>query len=299
MSNMQSSGMYGSAGALRLFESLADTVWDWLGDARRLGLGFSEDTISDLTALEIARYPSNLVEVKRVSKRRERFAGFDWMWVIRRPAMSYGVYVVQAKKLRLEQSTAYSYGRLRYPAGGKYQIDALEDFAHWVGAKPLYCFYNNVDDITAQSHWHCCQQQPPDVSQMGCTLVPLNAVRIVHDAPRGRNFRSVHQDQHAVPWRCLFHPRCTDFGVHRTSEPPPHVSTQGVERLESFLESISGEETLIDIDAMIQGLDLGELVDRYATGRFLPIPERIPIIDLQNWSSTDRPIPRPRLADES
>lgn len=96
---MQSSGISGSAGALNLFESLADTVWDWLGNARQLGFGFSEDTISDLTALEIAHRPSNLVRVKRVSKRRERFVGFDWMWVIRRPAMSPEVYVVQAKKL--------------------------------------------------------------------------------------------------------------------------------------------------------------------------------------------------------
>ena len=161
--NVQSSGISGSAGALNLFESLADTVWDWLGNARQLGLGFSEDTISDLTALEIAHRPSNLVRVKRVSKRRERFVGFDWMWVIRRPAMSPEVYVVQAKKLKLEQSTAYSYGRLKYPAGGKYQIDALEDFAHWIGAKPLYCFYNNVDDSTAKSHWHCRQQSGSDM----------------------------------------------------------------------------------------------------------------------------------------
>lgn len=117
---------------------------------------------------------------------------------------------------------------------------------------------------------------------MGCTLVPLDAVRVVHDIPWGRkNFYSVHRDQFAVPWRCLFHPKCTDFGVHRTSEPPPHVSTQGVERLESFLESISGEEALIDIDAMIQGLDLGGLVDRYASGSFRPIPERISIFNLE------------------
>lgn len=294
MSNMQSSVISGSAGALRLFESLADTVWDWLGDARWLGLGFSEDTISDLTALETARYPSNLVNVKRVSKRKERFVGFDWMWVIRRPAMRPAVYVVQAKKLRLEQSKAYSYGRLKYPVDGKYQIDALEDFAHWIGVKPLYCFYNNVDDSTAKSHWHC-RQQSPGVSQMGCTLVPLDAVRVVHDIPWGRkNFSSVHRDQRAVPWRCLFHPKCTNFGVHRTSEPPPRESTQGVDRLASFLESISGEEALVDIDALIQGLDLGELVDRYASGSFRPIPERIVIINLQDWSSTDRPIPRSR-----
>lgn len=59
------------------------------------------------------------------------------------------------------------------------------------------------------------------------------------------------------------------------------MSTQGVERLESFLESISGEEALIDIDAMIQGFDLGGLVDRYASGSFRPIPERTSIFNLE------------------
>ncbi len=289
MSNTQPSGISSSSGVLDLFESLADTVWDWLGNVRRLDLSFSEETITDLTALEIARYPSNLVKVKQVSKREERFVGFDWMWVIRRPPMRPAVYFVQAKKLKIKQSTPdpYSYGSLKYRVGGNYQIDVLEYFAHWItprigiDAKPLYCFYNNVDDVTAKSHWHCLQQQPPDVSQMGCTLVPLDAVRVVHDIPWGRkNFRSVHRDQRAVPWRCLFHPKCTDFGVHRTCVSPTRGASQGAERFESFLESISGEEALIDYDAMIQGLGLGEWVDRYATGNFRPIPERIATFNL-------------------
>ncbi|MDE0527736.1 MAG: hypothetical protein OXH85_03470 [Truepera sp.] len=38
---------------------------------------------------------------------------------------------------------------------------------------------------------------------------------------------------------------------------------------------------MIDIDAMIQGLDLGGLVDRYASGSFRPIPERISIFNLE------------------
>ena len=125
--------MHNRTETLELFESLADLVWGWLADARRLGLGFSEDTISDLTALKIARQQSIQVKVKRVSKQRERHGGFDWMWVIRRPGASYEVYVVQAKKLKLDQSDAYSYGTLKYRAGTKYQIDALEGFCTLAG----------------------------------------------------------------------------------------------------------------------------------------------------------------------
>ncbi len=63
--------------AVRLFESLASSAWNWLGDARQLGLIFSEDTISDLTALEIARDASNEAAVRRVSKGKEKYVGFE------------------------------------------------------------------------------------------------------------------------------------------------------------------------------------------------------------------------------
>ena len=87
MSTIQTHGPYHNADALRLFESLANLTWGWLRDARRLGLGFSEDTISDLAMLEIARAVPMEVGVFRVSKRNERLVGFDWLWVISRPGM--------------------------------------------------------------------------------------------------------------------------------------------------------------------------------------------------------------------
>ena len=97
--------------AVKLFESLASSSWDWLGAARQLRLGFSEDTISDLTALEIARQASSQAVVRRVSKYTERFVGFDWLWVIRRSGGRHAIYVVQAKKMRIDQSGTYRYGR--------------------------------------------------------------------------------------------------------------------------------------------------------------------------------------------
>ena len=104
---------------LTMFESLADLTWGWLRDARRLGLGFSEATTSDLAMLELGRTVPNEVGVFRVSKLIERIVGFDWLWVISRLGMTATLYVVQAKKLKLEQSSAYSYGRLRYKAGSR------------------------------------------------------------------------------------------------------------------------------------------------------------------------------------
>ena len=152
MSTIQKHGPARNTDALKLFESLADLTWGWLRDARRLRLGVSEDTVSHLAMLEIGRTVPNEVGVFRVSKLDERILGFDWLWVIFRSGTTPKFYVVQAKKLKLDQTLAYSYGRLRYRAGSRYQIDALKGFADWVGEIPLYCFYNHVDDNTARQH---------------------------------------------------------------------------------------------------------------------------------------------------
>ena len=290
-----------STKALKLFEILADSVWWWLGEARRLNLPFSEDTITDLTAFEITRHLSNIVTVGRISKREERRKGFDWMWVIQRPAGREDLYFVQAKKMKLTQRKTYSYGNLRYRGrkGCKYQIDALEDCAHEKGAIPLYCFYNNVDESIAQQHWNCRQQpEPVEVSQMGCTLVPLDAVRPIHDIRYGRkNFSSIHKDQPAFPWRCLFHPQCLESHLLGSEGYPSPETNQSVNRVKRLLNSQASKDSsigeyfqmrkssVVDIDEVIEILGLKKLMEKYENESFLPIPERFLILNLQGGST--------------
>lgn len=300
MSTIQTLGPPGNPDALELFEALAQLTWGWLCDARRLRLGFSEDTISDLAMLEIARTVPSEVGVFRVSKLDERKVGFDWLWVILGSGMSPAFYVVQAKKLKLDETSTYSYGRLRYKAGSGYQLDALEKFADWIGAIPLYCFYNHVDDPTATLHWSCCIQQLPDPPQMGCTVAPLEVVRPVHDGKGPKRFDSIHWHPDAVPWRCLFHPSCTrtgvrDFSSRRQEE---HTRTGRMGALE-FLPSLTpragrqiddyrmvdndyrnDNDHLVDMQELISRLDLQGLVEDYSTRHFVPIPERILTLNL-------------------
>ena len=300
MSTIQTHGPYRNTDALKLFESLADLTWGYLRDARRLKLGFSEDTISDLAMLEIGRTVPNEVGVFRVSKLDERIVGFDWLWVLFRSGMAPAVYVVQAKKLKLDQTSAYSYGRLRYKAGPRYQMDALEEFADWIGAIPLYCFYNHVDDDTARLYWNCRIQQPPDPPQMGCTVVPLDVVRPVHDGRGPKRFDSIHWHPDAVPWRCLFHPSCTPAGAHNVSSRRQEESMRtGRMRALEFFPSLAprsgrqvdddrlvddgyliDDDHLVDMQELISRLDLESLVERYATQRFVPIPDRILTLNL-------------------
>ena len=296
MSRLRPIRAIGSSRALGLFESLAQSAWVWLGQARRLRLGFSEDTISDLTALEIAKIASDEVGVGRVSKFKERFVGFDWMWIINRPSGQHAIYVVQAKKMRIDQSKGYSYGRLKYPSSPPYQIDVLQDFATHIGAVPLYCFYNNVEGMTINPYWRC-RREPPNAPQMGCTLVPLEVARLVQEGQIPNNFQSIHRRPGVIPWRCLFHPECTSYDFRSVSERriqtdvSPQVRTRG-DGIAEYLaqpassdyrpDSVSEDDSLIDFDEFVRQFDLEEIVGRYIAGARRAMMERTISIRLED-----------------
>ncbi len=279
MSRLRPQRTIGRARAVTVFESLAESAWNWLGHARQLRLGFSEDTISDLASLEIARQASGEVGIGRVSKRKERFVGFDWLWIISRPAGRHAIYVVQAKKMRIDKSKGYSYGRVKYPSNPPYQIDALDNFAKHIGAVPLYCFYNNVDGLPINSFWHCLIESP-SAPQMGCTLVPLEIAKLIHDGKISNNFQSVHRNLEAIPWRCLFHSQCTAINFHRVSEErleediPGHARNRGNRIAEFLTESETEDLGSLDFDYFVRKFDLEHIVSSYIPGARKAMTER-------------------------
>ena len=215
------------------------------------------------------------------------------MWVLLRDREAPVVYAVQAKKMKLDHKGNFSYGALKYRIGpDRYQIDALQSFANRTGAIPLYCFYNNVDDWLAEMYSNCRQQKKADIPQMGCTLAPLDVVRPIHDGKGSKDFRSIHQSARVVPWRCLFHPNCTDFSLPEArgelddinagirvslsfGNTPPQ--SPAPDNLEELMRS-AGDS--VDMDDLVQILDLGELVESYSSGSFRPIPERLVSIQM-------------------
>ena len=260
--------------ALTLFEYIARTTWEWLGQARQLKLSFSEETLTDIAALQIAGAASNQVKVSKATRQQEKRYGIDWMWFIGNPSQGYSRYAVQAKKITLGSSTNLSY-RLRYRVsripGSEFQIERLEQFARKAGATPLYCFYNNVNSALATRHWHCrvYPDPPDDIRQMGCTVVPLDAVQVVHNPYRRKNFSAVHQDVRSMPWRCLFHSSCLISGIHSGADYPQgilagqtpeddHISLPRTEGLPEFLLS---DNPVVEVADVIQQLELTGLVD--------------------------------------
>ena len=269
-----SPGMAPTNTPLTLFESIARTTWEWLGEARERKLSFSEETITDIAALQIAGGASSQVKVAKASRLEEKRYGIDWMWFIGNPTQGYSRYAVQAKKVTLDTSTNFSY-RLRHRVsripGSEFQIQRLERFAGRARAIPIYCFYNNVDSILATSYWHCqvYPDQPDDIRQMGCTIVPLDAVQEVHKPHRRKDFSAVHQDKRSMPWRCLFHPGCLVAALHSKSDDrqemladrPSQDDQVSRWRIESLPEFLLQDDPVVEIDDVVQQLELAGLHD--------------------------------------
>ena len=93
MNTFQTHVSFRNTDALSLYESLAELTWGRLRDSRRLGLGFSENTVSDLAMVKIARTVPNEVGVFGVSKLDERLVNFDWLWVVSRSDIAPRFYV--------------------------------------------------------------------------------------------------------------------------------------------------------------------------------------------------------------
>ncbi len=273
-SSTPSLGMSSTNTPLTSFENIARTTWEWLGEARDRKLSFSEETLTDIAALHIARGSSSHVKVAKTSRPQENRYGIDWMWFIGNPKQGYSRYAVQAKKVTLDTSPNFSY-RLRYRVsrepGSEFQIQRLEHFARSARATPLYCFYNNVDPVLATKYWHCrCYpNQPDDIRQMGCTVVPLDAVQEVHKPSCRKDFCAVHRDNRSMPWRCLFHPSCLVAALHSESDGRQGMladrPSQGDQvspwRTESLPEFLLQGDPVVEFADVIQQLELARSED--------------------------------------
>ena len=269
-SSAPSLGMFSTNSPLTLFENIARTTWEWLGEARQRKLSFSEETITDIAALQLTGgAASNQIKVAKASRLEEKRYGIDWMWFIGNPKQGYSRYAVQAKKVTLDTSTNFSY-RLRHRVsrtpGSEFQIQRLERFAETARAVPLYCFYNNVDSALAFKYWHCrgYPNQPDDIRQMGCTVVPLDAIQEVHRPHRRKDFGAVHRDKRSIPWRCLFHPSCLAASIHSKSDDRQEILENRLSqddqaspwRIEGLPEFLLQDNPVVEIADVVQQLEL-------------------------------------------
>jgi hypothetical protein len=213
--------------ARTLFERLASETWQKIPLGHQFKCRYLETTFNDNHMFDIAIAKLPGVRVFKAAGTDERDYGFDWEWWIGQPGRFWR-YSVQAK---LHAYKHDCYHHLTHKVKSRLQIDLLDSFSQAQASIPLYCFYNSVSQKVARAAWHC--PLPFDAEQLGCTLVPLDAVKPYTARYQRRSFANLHCDDRALPWRCIV--TCPNI-VGSSSNPlaPPNRPVEPHRELPSF-----------------------------------------------------------------
>ena len=127
---------------------LARTVWSKRGAAKRAGLPYNEETITENMLLDLKlAYPGPVVIVP-FSKAKEAKFGADWAWAFVSADGAWSLtMLVQAKRL---DDREQAYKGIKRSVGIRMppvrQIDQLIATAATYGIPPVYAFYNHLGD---------------------------------------------------------------------------------------------------------------------------------------------------------
>lgn len=171
------------------------------------GLGVCEETLTDLTLVEIMRaLPKAHVLARKFMKHEEgSLSGADWLWVIGRPGRWLSL-LVQAKLARPDQR---SIRNLHHGKGQ--QRKTLVAYAIQQNLVPLYVVYSALPApppsaarrrlATLGRLGDPCATLQSDHRQMGCFLVRPRTVARLHRAKATQVSKLVEGGR---PWACLF-----------------------------------------------------------------------------------------------
>jgi hypothetical protein len=181
-----------------LLEDLARRTWHRILDGHYLDIPQGETTITDYHLLEIARGDFPNIEIMKTSSRKEARQGTDWEWLVGLPSGGWIRYAIQAKRLYPKGV----YHKLRHKVGTRRQVDILINYAKKKNAVSLYCFYNAINESSAEKYWKCCSM-PFQPEQLGCTLVHAKDIQAFLSISAPRTFEEICSRYKVLPWRCL------------------------------------------------------------------------------------------------
>ena len=168
-----------------LFHWAAGKTWFDLRESQRLGIGISEDSITDMLLLEMGRR-TNRLACKRYSRTEESNSGADWLWWFVSGDKGFPI-LIQAKRL-------YPSGRYEaLKSQPSNQTDALLKSASNKGWLPLFCFYN---------YWPSTLNSP----SWGCTVALANSIMglLSSNCPKPNHIDKIGPE--SVPWTHLVCP---------------------------------------------------------------------------------------------
>lgn len=184
---------------------LSMNIWRCRGAAKRSGLNYNEETVTEGLLLDLqVNFPGNVLIVP-FTKRREARVGADWAWVFVGPdGRSCQGMLVQAKRLDDDERDYGSLYKRNRPKGTQravFQVDRLIANAKLHRLVPIYAFYNHLSDAgrvpngscgtLARLNWSCSES-------WGVALAP--AIKVRHARP---DKRFDHHRCHSMPLHCL------------------------------------------------------------------------------------------------
>ena len=192
-----------------LFEKLAFTTWDAIGNAFEHRISYGEDAITsiNLLALKNASFPNLAIVDTRPS---ESTKGCDFEFWIGNKDSGWFRYAIQAKKISVSSER---YDTLNHHVGTERQIDILKIYAEANNAIPLYCLYN-FSKSTKKPSTSCPKFK--NIKEFGCSVTPLSTAKLAIKTRGARNFKWFHDRKETLPWSCLV--RCTQILKHWPKE---------------------------------------------------------------------------------
>ena len=192
-----------------LFEKLAFTTWDAIGNAFENRISYGEDAITsiNLLALKNASLPNLAIADTRPD---ESTKGCDFEFWIGNYKSGWLRYAIQAKKISVSTER---YDSLNHHVGTIPQIDILEKYARANRAIPLYCLFN-FSESPSISSTSCPKYKY--IKEFGCSVTPSSTARLSIATRGARNFEWFHSRNETLPWSCLV--RCPKLHLHWTEK---------------------------------------------------------------------------------
>jgi hypothetical protein len=259
-------------------QSLARMIWEKRGQAKRVGLPFGEETVTETFLLDLALTYPGAVTIVPFTKWVEGKNGSDWAWSFESADRAYSYpMMVQAKVLDVQDK---DYGEIKRTIGNSTdrQIDRLMEVSQRLGFPAYYAFYNHLSDLTRVPN-NCTSLQMTNGAPMpeswGISIAEANKVLGTLPDQSFDKHRA-----HSIPLHCLLCSGGTGarglfgtpgrvarqigagdedwtFPSGTPGEPPP-----GVRRGTDPLFDVAGEAAVIDSPEHRDYL-IGQLREKY------------------------------------
>jgi hypothetical protein len=210
------------------FMAMAEKIWTKLGQARALGLGRGEETVTDDLLLDVQNAHPAEVATFQFNKHEEGKTGADWEWWLTDGQVWLGL-LIQAKILHPKSNL---YSKIKHKVSGRPQIDILIDQARHKGIPALYFFYNHTRLSFPPLTWKC-GSTGEQIEQLGCTVADASAIKSLV-RPGGVGITTL--DPVMLPLRCLV---CCRGRVHAPDDSLPNRADSVVRQL----QHLGGKDT--------------------------------------------------------